>query len=283
MGWRGQAHGFFRVFAAGLACAALILGGVLLRRGEGPGTDDGNGASAYFPSPSDRLTLLAFGLDETGAPETCLLIGFLPDRGQLAVCALPPGLLLPTAAGETSLAAAFLSGGAAYAAQCVSDYLAVPVDRFAAITPSGFERIMAAGGVLEFALTPEMYPAVPRGSIRQGKVALDAALARSILTYPDYPGGERARSDKAAILVSRLLAFHLTGALTDTGGKLFAVALDSMQTDLSEGDYAVRQPAAAFLAGLDRSPAAPLFLDGAETRGAFRLSDSSLSRIRSVF
>ena len=58
---------------------------------EAAGFQPKQGPDTYLPTPEDRLTLLVAGIPEAGAePETYLLLGFLPDRGKIALCVLPP-------------------------------------------------------------------------------------------------------------------------------------------------------------------------------------------------
>lgn len=281
--FKTQADGFFRILAAALAATLTVLCGIVLFYRFGGEAEQPQTQEVYIPEASDRMNIMIFGVDGDGEAKVCLLLGFLPDKGWLSLCALPPATLLKASGSETTLEAAFRTGGGQYAARLAAEYLETPIDRTAVCDYAAFEKLMNAGGPVEYAMTPETYAAVGNARASHGSVQLDASMAAAIMRYEKYDGGERGRSDKTAMLLSRLVGYHLTSVLTDTGRRLYKSAITAMQTDLTVEDFDSRHEAARFMAALEKPPTTVVFIDGSQAKTAYYLSESSISRIREMY
>lgn len=275
----------------------LVMGGVLywalLMRSAGQASAQAGEvyqlpATAYLPRQEERLVMLFAGAEDRNTPpDVYLLVGFLPDKGSIAVCALPPKTLITSGDQWSTLENLFELGGVAYAAKAVSSYLGVEIARSGYMDVQGLEQLMEEIGPFEYELTTVLdYPLHQRPVIMSpGSKQLDGRDIADLMAYPAYKGGEVERSDRGAMLMTQLLNHHLPAALTDRGDSLATSFLNNCQTDLSYKDYEERKTATRFLATLELPAATAVYVEGTLSRDyeSFLLTESCRARLQSVY
>jgi len=286
---RQRLASFFTAFFATLLAMGLVLSLLFLAarlRGEAPAEEPPR-PTVYLPGAEERLTLLAAGVEETGmAPDLFVLLGFFPDDGRIALCVLPPGVRVSAEGQEDTLASLYEKGGLAYLQKRLAAGLGIPLDRIAQVELADLEALLAARGLMDYHLPAELSYTL-RGRtvfLPPGRYRLDGRTAADILLCPNYPGGELERSDRGAMLLSRMVSDNLPAFLSDAGDALMDRLFAWIETDLSRTDYHQRKEALAFLARLDLSPVGAVFLDGTETAGgSILLTEGCLARLRAAF
>ena len=243
---------------------------------------------AYLPEAKDRLVMLVAAAEEAQmAPDTYLLLGFLPDKGKIALCVLPPSTYLEYGGQGSTLGRLWQQGGLGYAQKGLAQYLGIPIDRRATVETADLEQLMAYGGLLDYDLAVDLnYTLHGRQIVMpRGKYQLDGRKAMDIISYPAYKGGERERSDRAALLISQIITHNLPAFLTDTGAQLQAEALSILDTDLSAADCLQRSSALQFLARLELPATTAVFLEGSLSRDytVFHLTEDCKARIREMY
>lgn len=244
--------------------------------------------NTYLPTAEDRLVLLlAAAEDLSSPPDTFLLLGFLPDKGKIALCVLPPITYLEYGGQGTTLQRLYQQGGLAYAQKALAQYLDLPISRRALLTVEALDALMAFPGLLSYDLPVDLdYPLRGRRIVMpRGHYQLDARRIMDITAYPAYPGGERERSDRSALLIARLVEECLPLFLEPEGERLRSTALSVLETDLSAADCLARSQALEFLAKLDLPATTCVFLEGSLSRSytVYHLTPACISRIRDMF
>ncbi|MEG0754454.1 MAG: hypothetical protein RR461_11510, partial [Angelakisella sp.] len=162
-------------------------------------------ATVYLPQKEERLCMLFAGAEnDHTAPDVFLLAGFLPDKGRIAVCLLPPKTLITTGDQWGTLEELFNRGGIAYAAKAVGSYLGVEITRSGYMEVPALSKLMESTGFFEYDLTVALdYPLHQRQVVMSpGRRQLDGRAVADILAYPAYKGGETERSDRGAMLIT---------------------------------------------------------------------------------
>lgn len=105
------------------------------------------------------------------------------------------------------------------------------------------------------------------------------------IAYPAYQGGERERSDRAALIISRLITQNLPLFLEEEGEKLQEAALTLLDTDLSAADCLSRSQALQFLARLDLPATTAVFIAGSLSKNytVYHLTQDCKERIREMY
>ena len=136
------------------------------------------------------------------------------------------------------------------------------------VTVEGLDALMAYGGLLDYQLGVDLdYPFHGRQVVMpRGRYQLDSRRVMDIIGYPAYRGGERERSDRAALLLSQLISRDLPLFLGEEGERLQRTALTVMDTDLSAADCLRRAPALEFLARLELPVTTAVYLEGSLSR-----------------
>lgn len=245
---------------------------------------------AYLPGAEDRLNILVAGQNGRGEePDTYLLLGFLPDRGKIALCVLPAATYLEYGGQGSTLGRLWQQGGLGYAKKGLGDYLGIPIHRCAAVGPEELDALMAwSGGLLDYDLTVEIEGEVGgrRLSMSRGRWQLDGQRILDLAAYSGYKGGERERCDRAALLLARLVSRTLPVFLEDEKGEGFTeTALELLDTDLSAADCLRRKAALQFLARLELPVASTVFLEGSLSRNytVYHLTDGCKAQIGEVY
>ena len=159
-------------------------------------------------------------------------------------------------------------GGLGYVQKGLSQYLGIPIHRRATVTVEGLDALMAYGGLLDYQLGVDLdYPFHGRQVVMpRGRYQLDSRRVMDIIGYPAYQGGERERSDRAALLLSQLISRDLPLFLGEEGERLQRTALTALDTDLSAADCLRRAPALEFLARLELPVTTAVYLEGSLSR-----------------
>ncbi|MEG2073870.1 MAG: hypothetical protein RRY54_03805 [Angelakisella sp.] len=242
----------------------------------------------YLPQREERLTiLLTLAENADTPPDVFLLAGFLPDKGMMTVCMLPPKTLITTDDRWGTLAELCEQGGTAYAAKALGGYLGIDIARSGSMDMTALKGLMEAVGFFEYELTATLdYPLHRRQvAMSPGKRLLDGRAIMDILAYPAYKGGEAERSDRGAMLITQMLNFHLPACLTAQGETLCKCFLNHCSTDLSYKDCEERKASAQFLAALAMPAATAVYIEGALSYdySTFLLSESCRARLHSVY
>ena len=273
---------FFRCFAATIGLVgALFAIGFLLFRGSTAAPQITPPVSQNLPEAEKRLTVLVLGReDASSVPEICCLFGFLPDKGTIALCALPMETYWKAGGGEGTLRSAYLSGGESYLRQQLSLYLEIPIDRTLVIDQEGLQNMVLTCGELPYTLKEDLAGTVHgrRVSYPRGRYDLDARTLADLMLLPGETPARR--SDRIAALLRALTELHLPGVLTESGGELFQNLVNNSRTDLAYLDYLDRQQAAQFLATREGNAASCVYIDGTVGHEAYYLSETTLTCIR---
>ena len=286
---RDRLWGFSTSFGITFLAMMVVLGTVCIFAYFSPEEETGEARpDAYLPGTEDRLVmLLSAAEDGETPPDTYLLLGFLPDQGRIALCVLPPSTYLEYGGQGSTLGRLWSQGGLGYAQKGLADYLGIPIDRRGALDTAGLSALMEFGGLVDYDLAVDIsYTLHGRQVVMpRGKYQLDGRRAMDIIACPSYRGGERERSDRAALLISRLITGSLPAFLTDAGAELQRTALEVMDTDLSAADCLRRSSALQFLARLKLPATTAVFLEGSMSRDytVFHLTESCKARIREMY
>lgn len=245
-------------------------------------------ATVYLPRKEERLVMLFAGAENKDTlPDVYLLAGFLPDKGSISVCLLPPKTLITTGDQWATVEQLFQRGGVAYAAKAVGGYLGVEIARSGYMEVPGLEKLLESTGDFEYELGTTLdYPLHQRQvAMSPGTHQLDGRAIADILAYPAYKGGELERSDRGAMLVTRMLNYHLPASMTVQGDSLVKSFLNNCKTDISYKDYEERKSATRFLATLKLPAVTAVYVEGALSRDyqTFLLTESCRARLQSVF
>lgn len=242
----------------------------------------------YLPGAEDRLVLLAAGCEEAGTePATYLLLGFLPDQGKIALCVLPPSAYLEYGGQGTTIGRMWQQGGLGYAQKGLAQYLDIPIHRRALVETEDLDRLLRCAGLMEYDLAVDLDYTVDGRQITmpRGRYLMDGRRVMDVITYPAYKGGERERSDRAALLIAQLIGGSLPLFLDGSGAELQETALSVLDTDLSASDCLQRSAALQFLARLEMPATTTVFLEGSLSKNytVYHLTQSCRERIWEVF
>lgn len=287
--------GFSISFGVTFLAMIVVLGGVCLvsyTRAGAAVTEEQKPTAyqpdTYLPTVEDRLVLLVSGTAEEGQPpDSYLLLGFLPDKGKIALCVLPPSTYLEYGGQGTTIERMWKQGGLGYAQKGLAEYLDIPIHRRAAVGPSELDALMAYGGLLDYQLTVDLdYPVHGRQVVMpRGRYQMDGRRLMDVIAYPAYQGGERERSDRAALILSRLITQNLPLFLEEDGKRLQKTALDLLDTDLSAADCLSRSKALEFLAKLELPATTAVFIAGSLSKNytVYHLTRDCKERIREMY
>ena len=287
--------GFSISFGVTFLAMIVVLGGVCLvsyTRAGAAVTEEQKPADrppdTYLPTVEDRLILLVAGAaEEDGPPDSYLLLGFLPDKGKLALCVLPPSTYLEYGGQGTTIGRMWGQGGLGYAQKGLAEYLDIPIHRRAAVGPGELDALMAYAGPLDYQLTVDLdYPVHGRQVVMpRGRYRMDGRRVMDVIAYPAYQGGERERSDRTALILSRLITQSLPLFLGEEGKALQETALTLLDTDLSAADCLARSRALEFLAKLDLPATTAVFIAGSLSKNytVYHLTRDCKERIREMY
>ena len=287
---REQMGGFFTAFFTTLLLMGVVLCVVYLvfdsRSGGDPGTHVAD-PNTYLPQAEDRMNLLLAGRENANEqPDLFLLLGFLPDRGKVAVCMLPPGTYVADQGRDSTLGQLYEKGGVRYAQKVLAEYLDIPIHRYAQGEMDTLDRLLTGQGLMDFYLPVDLSFTL-RGrevNMPKGDYQLDGRKAADILTCNNYPGGEIERSDRGGMLFSQLIQEMLPAFLTDSGEQLAGSLMTWLETDVSFADYEQRRQALEFLAALELPATTTVFLEGAQgDGGSLVLSGPCIQRIGETY
>lgn len=245
--------------------------------------------TTYLPEAEDRLTLLVSAAEDADTPpDTYILLAFLPDRGKIAVCVLPAITYLEYGGQGTTIGRMDGQGGIGYAKKGVEQYLDIPIHRTARVDTASLDDLIACRGLMDYELVVDLdYPLHGRQIVMpRGHYQLTGRRVMDIIAYPAYPGGERERSDRAALLVTEMITQTLPVFLDEEEGARFRqAALESIETDLSAADCLRRRAALRFLARLELPATTVVLIDGSLSRSytVYRLSEGCRERIGAMF
>lgn len=282
---------FFRAFGVTLLLMGVVLATVCLAfylRQNRPEQDVSQLPTVYLPRKEERLNILLTGAEDgLTDPDCYLLFGFLPDKGRIALCMLPPKTYVEYGGEATTLQGLYQKGGIAYTRKALEQYLQIPLDRWAKMDVEGLSRLMSMTGLMDYYLPVDLNGKLHGRKVvmPKGSYSLDGRKTYDILAYPSYKGGEVERSDRGAMLVSQLVSENLPAFLTDVGDKLIKAVLDVMETDLSYKDYETRKSAASFLAKLDLPATAVVYIEGSMSvdKTIFYLTPGCMNRIQEMY
>lgn len=288
--------GFFLSFGITFLAMVLVLGSICIaawsRTRTAPDTQPRltqTRPDTYLPEPADRLTLLVAAAEEKDAePSTYLLLGFLPDQGKISICVLPAATYVEYGGQGSTLGRLWTQGGLPYAQKALAQYLDIPIHRRAFLDTQALDALLSYGEIMDYQLAVDLNYTV-RGrqvDMPRGRYQLDGRKTMDIITCPAYQGGERERSDRAALLISQLVSHTLPLFLTEEDGSRFqSLALSVLDTDLSASDCLRRSAALEFLARLELPATTSVFLEGSlsKNRTVYHLTENCKDRIYGTY
>ena len=287
--------GFSTSFGITFFAMMLVLGAVCFisysraqARNEPQKTQETAAPNTYLPSTEERLTLLVAGCEKAGMePETYLLLGFLPDQGKIALCVLPSHTYLEYGGQGTTIGRMWRQGGLGYAQKGLAQYLDIPIHRRVLVETEDLDQLIRCIGPVDYDLAVDLdYELEDRQiAMPRGHYLMDGRRVMDVITYPAYKGGERERSDRAALLIAQIIRQSLPLFLEDAGAELQETALSVLDTDLSATDCLQRSAALQFLARLELPATATLFLEGTLSKNytVYHLTQSCKERIWDIY
>lgn len=211
----------------------------------------------FRPQAQDSLTVLVIGAQGRQAQEF-LLIRFNPRLGQVPVTLLPPQMAIPMEEQQATLADMFAQSGANAVRQGVSDYLGVPVERYAVVDRTAFIRVAESTGTVVFTLPEDIVYTDSKGyriNLPAGERRLDGKDVADIFAYPALRKDELARAKLLGELISAIVNQNLHVAGEGSSSRLFKLAVNLLDTDISFADYEYRREAADFISKLETTVA----------------------------
>ncbi len=245
--------------------------------------------TAALPQPEDRLTLLVSAAEASDAdPDAYILLSFLPHQGRIAICVLPPDTYLEYGGQGTTIARMYRQGGLPYAKKGVAQYLDIPIQRWARLDLTSLDALLDCQELMDYDLPVDLnYPLRGRQIVMpRGHYQLTGRRVMDIIAYPAYQGGERERSDRAALLIAEMITQTLPLFLDEEqGDRLQQTALKTVDTDLSAADCLQRRSALAFLAQLDLPVTTMVYIEGSLSRdySVYHLTQGCKSRIWQMY
>ncbi|MEG2039066.1 MAG: LCP family protein [Oscillospiraceae bacterium] len=242
----------------------------------------------YLPRQEDCMTVLVIGTKETTAiPQTYMLIGFNPVKGQIPILTLP-GTTIIKQDGKTKLLAEIYNyGGGNMVKKALSNTFDINIDNVAVINQDAFCRLVNLAGSVEYTVP---YPlSYTRGDmqvdIADGRQLMDASRMMELITYKGYNGGEATRCSVTSDMATRAINQHLKLCLSNDIDTIFRTAVNLMQTDISYIDYEKRKKALTFMSELEDKPANNIPLSGEfdSKTNTFLLNQSMYDLIKYVY
>ena len=270
-----------------LSCSFLAASG-MLQAPAAPQERHATPPAPELPSEQLRMTVLIDGREKSGyEPELFVLLGFLPDQGRIAVCALPPAVAVTAQGQQRSLQEWVRLGGISCAASALSEHLSLPIDHTMTVDTAGLSAVLKTAGTFRCNVREGARGKVHGHAVEiaPGVQALDGQQFADLLFYPGYSGGEQERADRCDVLLTQLVT-HLLRAEGEGWGETLAESVfNHSNTSLSYPDYHIRKEALSFLSHLNTPAATPVFLEGAwnHTKTLYYLTSSCRERLRMVF
>lgn len=188
--------------------------------------------SEFKPGPEYNRTLLA--VLENGDLDTdvvFVLIRSIPQNLKLVTMVVPTSVQIPVDSTAISLVSIYRAEGIEKTCRVLETQLGITIDKYAKLDYSAMERIHnILGGVT--VTVPEGIP-----DMAAGKVGLNARQMISLLTYPDFAGGERYRTSFANTLISTMLNYGLRDFLVSRMDISFEGLVDLLSTNITALDY----------------------------------------------
>ncbi len=241
-----------------------------------------------IPKAQSRLNMV-IALQESVdyAPEAYILLGFLPDNGQIAITVLPPKSNLTVNGSEITIQQMFSTGGMQQVQTDLSTGLAIPIEKHAIVTSAGLASMIEYAGFMSYNVTAGLnYPHNQRQvMLSVGNHLMDGRKVMDIICYPAYTDGEQERSDRGTMLLTNLLNQYIAIMQTDKAENLIKTFLNNSQNNLSITDYHNRAAALTYLATQAAKPVTPVYIEGALSPDykVFNLTGSFLNRVKRIY
>lgn len=244
--------------------------------------------TAEIPKIQNRINIiLALTESDSYDPEVFILLGFLPDNGQIAVTLLPPKSQFFLDGSWVTINQMFLDNGMNGVLKGLSTVLEIPIEGQAILTNQQLCNIVDYGGYVNYQVTAGLnYPHNQRQVVLSvGNHLMDGRKIMDILAYPAYDNGEQERSDRGTMLVTNILNQYMSIMQTDRGEELVKTFLNNSLNNMSITDYLDRKDAINFLTMQKIDPVTAVYIDG-ELSGdykTFTLSTSCISRLQLIY
>ncbi|MGB3614003.1 MAG: LCP family protein [Elainellaceae cyanobacterium] len=213
--------------------------------------------------------------DLDGLSDTMLLLGFDPERDDLAMLSLPRDTRTwVEGMGYTKLNEANREGGPALAAATSSDLLGgVGIDRYMRINVQGVEKLIDALGGVEIYVPHDMrYQDDSQHlyiNLKQGKQRLNGDQALQFLRYRYDGYGDIGRIQRQQMLIRALQEQALSPMTLARLPKILSVIRDNIDTNLSLEELLAL---VGFAARMDRADIQQLLLPGNFSEAGYDLS-----------
>jgi anionic cell wall polymer biosynthesis LytR-Cps2A-Psr (LCP) family protein len=241
----------------------------------------------FRPQAADTLTVVVIGIIENAATEF-LLIRFNPQCGQVPLALLPPQTQVLFKGQPSTLSQVYETGGANAVKGALHEQLGIVIDRYAKLTLDPFLRLAQATGTVVYALPYDISYTDRKGysvNLSAGERRLDGRDIANLFEYPDLRADPIKRSEFLGGLTAAVINQNLKAAGNDISSKIFKLAVNLLDTDISFADYEYRRDAADFVSKLNLVVAGNLIVSGEflEDKPVFVLSDQAIELIRTYF
>jgi len=244
--------------------------------------------AAYQPDPEEALTLLLLGTERAHSiADTFVLLRFDPVREEVGVVVLPPQTLLIRDGNEETLSDTYRFGGASYTRDALSQFLDIPIDRFARISVPNFILAAAAVGTIEFDLPRDITLADGELSVTLGAGVqlLDGRQIAGIIRHQGDPGGQAQQMELIAQLVCAVINQRIDVVNSTLLERIFETVINLVDTDITYADYERRINSARHLAALDEDIARHIPFQGqfSEDGERFLVADTTIANLARRF
>lgn len=225
--------------------------------------------------PDNDLGYHALVNDLDGLSDTMLLLGFDPERDDLAMLSLPRDTRTwVEGMGYTKLNEANREGGPALAAAATSDLLGdVSIDRYMRINVQGVEKLVdALGGVEVYVPYDMQYQDDSQHlyiNLKEGNQRLNGDQALQFLRYRYDGYGDIGRIQRQQMLMRALQEQALSPMTLTRLPKILSVIRDNIDTNLSLEELLAL---VGFAARMDRADVQQLLLPGDFSEAGYDLS-----------
>lgn len=205
----------------------------------------------YVPHSSENLTILLVGGAKDQLPSAMMLVRFAPADGEILLAALPPETMVEDAGRFDSAGGVWKRQGEKRAVAALSKTLQIPIDRYAAVDPDLFIKVVDLVGTVEYTLEEPVTLSDGAVLLRAGRQLLDGRKLSAMLSYRGIEGGEPARLRLLNELAAVALRQRLPGLSSAVADAAFKAVANLGRTDLAYADFEVRKQSLRYLAELE--------------------------------
>lgn len=242
----------------------------------------------YLPRREDCMNFLLIGIQQKEAfPDTCMLIRFSPEKGQIPVLTLSGRTAVEYQGKTCLLGEIFQKEGGRRTADALAEYLKIPIERYGVLSLDNFEKLVKLAGNVEYTVPYNV--SYTKGEMKleisKGRQMMDGGQMGELITCQHYSGGESMRCSVASDLAAAAINQYIHLAASQRADALFKAAVNLVETDADYMDYEKRKRALIFMAELKDKPAISFPVSGAFNQGGntYSIDKDSRELIRYVY